>query len=621
MVQIPAEPLPPESGEPLSETQPLSDDNPNTENVSETVEDFGYTTAAATAETTDPSSPINDDLQTNGDPDSDTTDDHAALPIDWNSPQSQNKQRFRMIIGGAAGSLALFAVIIGYFVFGGSDERQTVQLPDEINPQPQPPDEIPEATAEPTQTTDPIVPKPEGTDPPDKPNLPSQPQPENVDPSTTPPTTPEPVKPVNPVAPPGFQAPETTPSDTANLDTILVDLAPFLGNSSNPVLTGPERPRVPTPAVTSNPAATVNIEAGLSFTVPNLVISEEITLFRFFYLATTLGNFPITIDIESFELSDSSLFAPVTVNAQNKSISEILTDVLEPHGLTIVPEGGHVIVVHQRHLKPDVMTTTIDLQDLELKDKSAVNLADLINQILADVDKPIAQVARGDLGAVIEGAITIEGNQRRQDQVRRFIRRLIQAEAKLVIDGLAHEFDVWQPYQQKSSLNFARQTPLVTVLAYLNNESGLHFQINWDQLWKVGWTPGSQVKLVTDNEPLVDSLENLLTNHGLSFIARADNILEITSASHALQTNVVSCYDLSQMDAGRHASLLKTLSALKQAADEEATDELKVDIRFIEQGPGGHLILAAPAPIHRQITGVITAADKPPADPNQDAEQ
>jgi hypothetical protein len=150
-------------------------------------------------------------------------------------------------------------------------------------------------------------------------------------------------------------------------------------------------------------------------------------------------------------------------------------------------------------------------------------------------------------------------------------------------------------------LNFHRKTPLVRILAYLNSETGLHFQVNWDQLWKVGWTPTSQVTLVTDNETLLSGLQQLLTSNGLSFIARADNVLEITSAKHALETNLVSFYDLSKTDKTRRDALLKTLRDMQQT----------LDIRIIEPGLGTSTIISAPAPVHRQIVQIITPAKSP----------
>jgi methylmalonyl-CoA mutase N-terminal domain/subunit len=129
--------------------------------------------------------------------------------------------------------------------------------------------------------------------------------------------------------------------------------------------------------------------------------------------------------------------------------------------------------------------------------------------------------------------------------------------------------------------------------------------VNWDQLWKVGWTPTSQVTLVTDNETLLSGLEQLLTSNGLSFIARADNVLEITSAKHALETNLISFYDLTEIDKTRRDALLETLHEMRET----------LDIRIIEQGPGTTTIISAPAPVHRQIVQIITPT-KPP-DPSE----
>jgi len=574
----------------------------NPENANDTVDDFGYVTEnnpndeipigdsnanLLAGEHAEPLSAEDQPIVEPSDSQADEIDEQAdMLPLDWKSDESQNKKRRLIVIGLCVGGLI---TIIGFVVFGGGED------PQQITQQPNvPTQDIAEqseqiVTPAPADTVAEVIPVP-----PEQPTLPTEAEPTNP---TPPPETKQPTTEPEPpsAAPPGFEAAAETSTETGDLNNILLDVAPFLGNSANPILTSPERPAMPNPVSNPQAATEVNIEAGLSFTVPQLVIKEELPLFQFFYLVTTLGNFPVTVDLQSLELSGTSLFSPVSISAENQTLAAILTTVLDPLGLATVQNGGHVIILHQRHISPDVLRIDIPLERIKELGTTAVELSDIVNQSLADPQKPISSITSGDIADESTG-VTIQGDQRIQDQVERLLQRMLQSEKLQAIDGLANEHDAWEQYQQDSSLNFHRKTPLVRILAYLNSETGLHFQVNWDQLWKVGWTPTSQVTLVTDNETLLSGLEQLLTSNGLSFIARADNVLEITSAKHALETNLISFYDLTKTDKTRRDALLKTLRDMQQT----------IDIRIIEEGSGTNTIISAPAPVHRQIVQIIT---------------
>ncbi len=585
------------------------------ENANDTVDDFGYvaednpndeipigdSSANLLANEHADSLSAQDQPIVLSDSQADEIDEQAdMLPLDWKSEESQAKNRQLIVIGLCVGGLITITTIIGIVVYS------LLEDPHQITQQPTVPTqdtaEQPEQIVNPVpaDTVSDVVP-----DPPEQTTLPTEAEPttaETINP-TPPPETNQPTTEPEPpsAAPPGFEATPETSTETGDINNILLDVAPFLGNSANPILTSPERPAMPNPVSNAQAATEVNIEAGLSFTVPQLIIKEELPLFQFFYLITTLGNFPVTVDLQSLELSGTSLFSPVSISAENQTLAAILTTVLDPLRLAMVQNGGHVIILHQRHISPDILRVDIPLERIEELGTTAVELSDIVNQSLADPKKPIASITSGDIADESTG-VTIQGGQRVQDQVERLLQRLLQSEKLQAIDGLANERDAWEQYQQDSSLNFHRKTPLVRILAYLNSETGLHFQVNWDQLWKVGWTPTSQVTLVTDNETLLSGLQQLLTSNGLSFIARADNVLEITSAKHALETNLVSFYDLTKTDNTRRDALLKTLRDLQQT----------LDIRIIEPDPGTRTIISAPAPVHRQIVQIITPA-KPPS--------
>jgi len=585
------------------------------ENANDTVDDFGYEAEDSphddipigdsvdnlfASEQTEPPAVQDQPIVEPSDAIADELGEQAdVLPLDWNLDESQEKKRKLVVIGLCVCGLITITTIVGFVVFGGKQDAEQIaqqsNVPTQDAVKPSEHIKTPQSQDADLEDTD----SADVQDPPEQLEPPSNTEPttsETTKPAPLPKTEQPTTEPETPsAAPAGFEVTPETSTETVELNNILLDVAPFLGNSANPILTSPERLAMPNPASNPQAATEVNIEAGLSFTVPQLSIKEELPLFQFFYLITTLGNFPVTVDLQSLELSDASLFSPVSISAENQTLAEILTTVLDPLDLAMVQNGGHVIILHQRHISPEILQRDIQLERIEKLGLTRVELSDIVNQSLGDPQKPITSITSQDI-ANESAELTIQGDQRVQDQVERLLQRMLQSEKRQAIGSLANELDAWEQYQQNSTLNFHRKTPLARILAYLNSETGLHFQVNWDQLWKVGWTPTSQVTLVTDNETLLSGLEQLLTSNGLSFIARADNVLEITSAKHALETNLVSFYDLTKTDKTRRDALLKTLRDMQQT----------LDIRIIEQGPGTSTIISAPAPVHRQIVQIIT---------------
>ena len=144
-------------------------------------------------------------------------------------------------------------------------------------------------------------------------------------------------------------------------------------------------------------------------------------------------------------------------------------------------------------------------------------------------------------------------------------------------------------------MDFNDGAPLLQVLIYLNSSSELQFQANWKNIWQSGWTPKSKVNVATEKEPLQECLEQILTSNGLSYIARINGVLEITTAEHALAANQIGLYDFSDLPVTKRDALVKTLNELAE------NDEDDISIRLVESIPDGRLGLSAPAAIHRLV--------------------
>ncbi|MEC9096143.1 MAG: hypothetical protein VX776_05885, partial [Planctomycetota bacterium] len=409
-----------------------------------------------------------------------------------------------------------------------------------------------------------------------------------MDKESSPPTAPEGLTPETPDNANGEDMPPE------NLDSVIDNVAPFLGNAPIDIENAAPVAQIPAPnnGAPRAPAAPINIAQGLSFTVPKIDITNPIPLNQFLQFLGTLCNIPFTFDFESLELVNLSHTAGVQHTSENKTIEQILTTVLESLQLTHEIQDGHVLILAKSHLDSTISTTIYKQQQVDAaQDEPTVKgLSNIINKLLtpddAEIAKPVA-----DAGSEGVFHLEISGTNRTQDKTRQLLARLHTTPS----DTDSYEAAVWNQYQQPFTMDFKDGAPLLQVLIYLNSISELQFQANWKNIWQAGWTPKSQVNVKTENESLQECLDQVLTSNGLAYIARANGVLEITSAEHALDTLQIGLYDLSKMPVTKRDALVKTLQQLT------ADTENDITIKLMETLPDGRLGLSAPAAIHRLV--------------------
>ncbi len=615
MVQIPESP--PSETEilaPASDTPEVSNAQQHDDHI-DTVEDFGYTADQISAGST--SSPNNQDAGNHTSPGSDklspsAVDSHDSFNqgtlADWTDTSATAKNKKLLAIFSCISALILIGVIIT-FSFTGEKASETA-INNQDNPQVQtnqPEQKDPAAEDGSTQAKEPNEAKTTSDENSNEDTMDSEPKGKNPEIPTNPKTPIEPEEneiqvsdgPENPlpVAPEGL-----TPETPANpgkddmpedLNSVIDDVAPFLSNS--PIDVADAAPVAKLPMANNDtpraPATPVNIEGGLRFTVPEMDIANPIPLNQFLEFLGTLGNIPFTFDFESLEVANLSHTVGVQHNSSNQTIEKILMAVLNPLQMTHQIEDGHVLISAKSHTDPTI-NTIVYKQDLvnTLKDEETVaTLSDIINTLLTTADSQIAKpIADNETGEIFH--LEISGNNRTQDKVRQLLARI----ADPVTGTGSYESRSWTQYQKTFTMDFSNGAPLLQVLIYLNSNSELQLQANWKNIWQSGWTPKSQVKVATADAPLQDCLEKTLTKIGLSYIARANGVLEITTAEHALAANQIGLYDISKMPVTKRDALVNTLNQLTK-------EENDISIRLIEALPDGRLGLSAPAAIHRLV--------------------
>ena len=576
----------------------------------DTVEDFGYTTPEMSQtvsnhdETDD-----QDSLEAVSQNPATTNEDLADADLtDWSDASTSQNRKKLLVAFSCVSTLIVIGVICLFALSGGTQEESQLAThlsdnPDTIenginNTEPDRQEgqagnqEMPEDMDDPQ-----IDEKPEDSDQPivedNTPPMDDAVTPDNPldDPGEQPGKEPLPVAPEG-LTPEGNQMDgNDNPEEAENLDSVIDDVAPFLSNSpftidnAAPVAKLPKLEDVPREA-----AAPVNVEAGLKFTVSQIDVANPIPLNQFLEFLGTLGNIPFTFDFESLHLARLNHAAGVKHTSENQTIEQILTTVLSDLGLAYRVEEGHVLVLAESHTDVSQKTIVWKARNDNLSGIPVEELSTIVNQLLAPAEVAITTTEVDPENEQITH-LAVSGSQRTLDRVQNLLSYLRTPEDS----SESFEFAAWQHYEQEHTLNFSAGAPLLQVLIHLNANSPLQFQANWKNIWQSGWTPKSQVKAATENESLQECLEQILTANGLTYIARANGVLEITTAEHAISENQIGIYDLSKMPVTKRDTLVKTLTQL--AADEED----QVDIRLIESLPDKRLALAAPAAIHRLL--------------------
>ncbi len=610
MVQIPKS-KPCESSEvsklsPSPESCESSEPLPQQNDQSDTVEDFGYTTSSSVSDEDNSRQTTEASASTDEESDREREELQPDSMNEWQDSSADGKRK-KLLISFSFISILILIAVITAFNFSTDDSAETAansnqdnsptrnetaeqtdntepQTEDETNTQASIEEEIEEPLPEEITETDSPSSNSETNSNPN----PEDPMPKSGETEESLPIAPEGLTPESPA--------ESNPDQASgNLNAVIDDIAPFLSNApagmenAAPVAKLPvgnnDNPRVP--------AAPVNIEAGLNFTVPQIDVSDPIPLNQFLEFLGTLGNIPFTFDFESLELAGLSHAAGVTYNAENQTIGQILTSVLERIELTHQIEDGHVLILASAHANLDIKTIIHKqtLPEMNTDEQAIKAICQIVNTLLSSGDTKIAwPIADQEKEGVFH--MEISGNKRMQDRIQHLLDRISNPET-----GIGSYEALARPqYKKLFTMNFNDGAPLLQVLIYLNSNSDLQFQANWKNIWRSGWTPKSQIIVATEEEPLQNCLEQILTSNGLSYIARVNGVLEITTAEHALEANQIGLYDFSKLPVTKRDALTKTLNEL---AENEEDD---VSIGLVESMPDGRLGLSAPAAIHRLVS-------------------
>jgi hypothetical protein len=270
-------------------------------------------------------------------------------------------------------------------------------------------------------------------------------------------------------------------------------------------------------------------EAQLKRKLPAVVV-EEMPLLNFLALVSQLSGVPVSIAPEQLQMAGISAGRPVSVESSEKSVGEILSEVLTPLHLEAQSDEEQIVITRQHGTQ--VRSIDYPVDDLGV---SHTELAQWIEQLVA----PESWKSVGG-----PGTITVEGDKLRIEQAQAvhyevliFLERIRLAKEKplrskypgRLLSARSHNAAVAEQLAAPAIFTFSHETSLAEVFQYWQGEMGMPVFVDWPALATAKLWPESGITCRIANEPWHTALDKVLEPLGLGWRAVAGGGIQITS--------------------------------------------------------------------------------------------
>ncbi len=492
------------------------------------------------------------------------TYEEALLPnADWVSPATV-QWRNRVLTGIAAVVGVVLALLL-FIVFSGGDE------PPSVVSRPRTSEAPPNRPAEsaPSETSDPVEPPTEvASDDSTSAVLPPAPEPQaptespTVNPAEMPapdatntapvPNVTESKPPALPAdEPPGLTPKEPTDSTATNaeqspLSETFRDFGALLAETKEPATPMPagdeELPLVPGAGETeAEPVArragprTIELDDRLNDPIARIEF-KDVPLVNFLKFVSDYSTIPITLDADILRWARISPLTPVTLEAVDSTVADVLARGLAPLALEHRVEGDQLFITRRPKEESGIRTVTFKVDDLVGNDEKQLQQ---LGSWIKDFVEPESWSSRGGIGT-----ITFRGNELIIEQYETIQFEILGFCEKLrVARGLTKKspYDASQfqlatrserveaKFAQSITLTYIRPAPLQRILDRLAQASKLQILIDWRALGEAGWSPDAEVRFSVADQPLAKALSTLLDPMDLAYRVIDESTLQITT--------------------------------------------------------------------------------------------
>jgi hypothetical protein len=328
-------------------------------------------------------------------------------------------------------------------------------------------------------------------------------------------------------------------------------------------------------------------------------------------LITSISTIPISVDFDALARTKTTLAAPVSLQLSDTNVGGVLEAALEPYGLDVVEDDGHLIVTTPpTEGEPRVREHSV--ADFTAGDaESPQELADLVIAFVAPLSWESVEAA-GTI-AIKGDALVVSQAGNVQYEVALFLDRL------RVARGMAPRGDFLRPQLTTApraeaarqrlaapiKANFFQPTPLAHILPRLEEQAAVHIVVDWRAAARVGWSPQAETTLSCNAQPLGDALVAMLEPMDLTYRVVDESTLEITTVqgmSSLLETEFYPVGDL----VGEALSGQQIVDSLSAAMGRHWLRGGAGGAIHFDQ-PSGCLIVALPPSAHTHLSRMIDA--------------
>lgn len=371
------------------------------------------------------------------------------------------------------------------------------------------------------------------------------------------------------------------------------------------------------PLVGSAPAPLEIVEA-LSLRVDAFSVSA-MPLDRFVAVVSDMLGIPITLEPITLELAGTVPSAPVTVNATQQSLEQLLHDVLAKHRLALCDVAGHLSI--QLASADDRSTKVHDVSDLvAVRAKDAAEVAATIERFVS----PGTWVAAGGVGKIqAEGrTLRVEQSKAVQHEVFIFCERLrlargVRQQTRYPADRLAID----SPYvaltnklSERTTFTFLPWTRLADVVRHWQLASGVIVLVDWSSLASEELVPSTPMACSAVDQPWGDALDQILEPLELVWWAVDGRTIQITTRGALADIRRTEFHAIPQSYRDQFASeagMIDSLRAeLQRQFGENRADNRQFQLQYDE--PSRHLVMHASPQLHQLLTQLLHGLPREP---------
>jgi len=296
----------------------------------------------------------------------------------------------------------------------------------------------------------------------------------------------------------------------------------------------PAKPPVAAPPAAAAPTVSSPVDVPARLEDPlDKIDCRRVLLADLCDFLTDLSTIPITIDVDALATAGIAVDEPLAVHKSDTTVGELLTSVLDEHGLIYVIEGQQLLITSLAHRAAALTPVKYEVRELaDAEGKDANKLAAMIVRFVA----PKSWAANGGVGVItIEGTtLVVNQTQAVHRRVSAFVEQLRVARglkpriAASDNDGPRSKYARAQERLQKVvTANYGIETPLSEILSWLGRATGTRIMIDGVSVAAAGRTPRSPVTLIADKQTLDEALTALLDPLELTFRVVDEKTLQV----------------------------------------------------------------------------------------------